>query len=609
MNAFKDCNENVIPIYALGSVEECVSVQGAKPSNSVKSLLLNVQCNKDSYPKAGQFFMLRASRSSHLLARPISVFHVERESSLIKIQFLILIKGGGTEELCSLNKGDCVELLGPLGNCFIPPYMLNDVLQSTKTQSIKNKVALIGGGIGVAPIAGFAETLPKNSYDFYASFKSGKYGLKNIKPAKLIVTTEDGSEGVCGMLPATFSCDVIQTRGYNAVYACGPIPMLKYVQAEAKKANVKCYISMESRMACGVGVCLGCTIKTTCGIKRCCKDGPVFDAEEIIFESQKKVLKEKTITHSKTSAPDLSFKIGSLYFSNPIIASSGTFGFATEYKDLFDVNRLGGIVSKGLTLEAREGNEGVRVWETPSGLMNSIGLQNPGIPHFIEYELPTMLSLKPVTIANLSGSTIESYIEGAKLLEKTKVPAIELNISCPNVSTGGAALGMSCESASDITSKIRAITKKPLIVKLTPQAADIVSIAMACKEAGADAVSLCNSFSGVAIDIEKGSPVFEKVKAGFGGPAIKPISLRLVYEVVQAMNTLPLAERIPVIGIGGIATWQDAVEFIMAGATAVQVGTSTFSNPFTMVNIIDGLLAFMKRKGYDSLEEMRGIAQ
>ena len=226
---------------------------------------------------------------------------------------------------------------------------------------------------------------------------------------------------------------------------------------------------------------------------------------------------------------DLSVNIAGVKFANPVIGSSGTFGFGTEYKTLFDVNRLGGISSKGLTLEPRQGNDGIRLHETPSGLMNSIGLQNPGIPHFIKEELPQMLALKPVAIANLSGSSIETYVEGAKLLDATAVPMIELNISCPNVSAGGAAFGMTCVGAESAVRAVRAVTKKPLIVKLTPQSQELVPVALACIKAGADGISLCNSFQGIAIDIERGVPVFDKLKAGFGGPAVRPIAVRLVY--------------------------------------------------------------------------------
>lgn len=364
-------------------------------------------------------------------------------------------------------------------------------------------------------------------------------------------------------------------------------------------------------MACGMGVCLGCVIDTTDGKKRCCKEGPVFDGETLVFDSVTEVagikIQPQRNPLGDDERPDLSVSIGGVRLQNPVIGSSGTFGFGSEYTTVFDVNRLGGIASKGLTLEPRQGNSGIRLHETPGGLMNSIGLQNPGIPHFIKNELPVMMSMRPVAIANLSGSSLDSYVEGARLMEQTEVPIIELNISCPNVSAGGAAFGMTCSSAEAVVRAVRKITKKPLLVKLTPQSRELEQVAIACVEAGADGISLCNSFQGIAVDIERGVPVFDNLKAGFGGPAVRPIAVRLVYEVVQAISSLPEEKRVPVIAIGGVAQWQDAVEFIMAGASAVQVGTSTFANPYAMIEIIDGLEAFMRRKGYHNIEEMRGL--
>ncbi len=614
MSETKDCQGNTIPIYAKGIVSANTVVTGAVPQGSVYSLKVNIVAKEKSFPKSGQFYMLRATKGNILVGRPISVFHSEilkpnKENPKLFdgiIEFLILEKGKGTSELCSLEKNDHIDILGPLGNIFPCPKISKKTLDKN---SSKVKVCIVGGGIGIAPVAGFAETLEAKSYDFYASFKSGKYGLKNIKAAKLTITTDDGSVGTKGMLPVALDENVIKQKGYEVIYACGPNPMLAYIKTIAEKANVKCYLSMESRMACGMGVCLGCTIETTDGYKRCCKDGPVFDGAKLVFSKPSMVAPQiLKARNNKKVKPNLNVKICDVVLKNPVIGSSGTFGFGVEYKDVFDVNKLGAIASKGLTIEPRQGNSGIRLWETPSGLMNSIGLQNPGIPHFIEHELPAMLKLKPVTIANLSGSTLESYIEGAKLLDKTEVPIIELNISCPNVSTGGAAFGMSCSSANEITRAIRAITKKPLIVKLTPQASDVVGVALTCIEAGADGISLCNSFQAVAIDIEKGRPVFDNVKAGFGGPAIRPIALKLVYEVCSAIKQLPKEKQVPVLGIGGIATWQDAVEFIMAGATAIQVGTNTFANPNSMIEIIEGLKMFMMRKGFENIEDFRGCA-
>lgn len=592
MKELTDCNGIPYPIYAIGTVTMCGTVEGANPQGSVYMLKVEVTEENAQLPLAGQFYMLRAMKTGILLGRPISIFHAEKTPHGVELQFLILVKGKGTQELCALEADDKIQLLGPLGNTFAKP-------------EATDKVCIVGGGIGVAPVAGFSENLNPNTYDFYACFKSGSYGLENVKAKNLIITTDDGSVGTKGMVSAVLTAQKLKDEGYSVVYACGPTPMLAYIKAICQEANVKCWISMEARMACGMGVCLGCTIPTTEGYKRCCKDGPIFDGTILEFLKPVATIKRPPLTEE----PDLSVEIAGVKFKNPLIGSSGTFGFGTEYAPLFDVNKLGGISSKGLTLEPRQGNSGIRLWETPSGLMNSIGLQNPGIPHFIEHELPEMMALDAVTIANLSGSTLESYVEGAKLLDKTDVPVIELNISCPNVAAGGAAFGMSCAAAHTATKAVREVTKKPLLVKLTPQSPELIDVALSCIKAGADGISLCNSFQGVAIDIETGRPVFDKIKAGFGGPAVRPIAVRLVYELVQAINQLPENERVPVVAIGGVAGWQDVVEFIMAGATAVQVGTNTFANPMTMLECIEGLAEFMKRKGYKNIQEMKGIAQ
>ena len=592
MKELTDCNGIPYPIYAIGTVTMCGTVEGANPQGSVYMLKVEVTEENAQLPLAGQFYMLRAMKTGILLGRPISIFHAEKTPHGVELQFLILVKGKGTQELCALEADDKIQLLGPLGNTFAKP-------------EATDKVCIVGGGIGVAPVAGFSENLNPNTYDFYACFKSGSYGLENVKAKNLIITTDDGSVGTKGMVSAVLTAQKLKDEGYSVVYACGPTPMLAYIKAICQEANVKCWISMEARMACGMGVCLGCTIPTTEGYKRCCKDGPIFDGTILEFLKPVATVKRPPLTEE----PDLSVEIAGVKFKNPLIGSSGTFGFGTEYAPLFDVNKLGGISSKGLTLEPRQGNSGIRLWETPSGLMNSVGLQNPGIPHFIEHELPEMMALDAVTIANLSGSTLESYVEGAKLLDKTDVPVIELNISCPNVAAGGAAFGMSCAAAHTATKAVREVTKKPLLVKLTPQSPELIDVALSCIKAGADGISLCNSFQGVAIDIETGRPVFDKIKAGFGGPAVRPIAVRLVYELVQAINQLPENERVPVVAIGGVAGWQDVVEFIMAGATAVQVGTNTFANPMTMLECIEGLAEFMKRKGYKNIQEMKGIAQ
>lgn len=298
----------------------------------------------------------------------------------------------------------------------------------------------------------------------------------------------------------------------------------------------------------------------------------------------------------------LQTKIGTVSLKNPIIAASGTFGFGREYDEFFPIEKLGGICTKGLTLEERYGNEGVRLFETPSGLINSIGLQNPGVDAFIKEELPFLESKDLTIFANLGGSTIESYLEGVEKLNETGVDAIELNISCPNVKHGGMALGIRCDVAAEAVKAVRKICKKHLMVKLSPNAEDIVAMAKCCEDAGADSISLVNTFKAMAIDIYGKKPVFENIFAGLSGPAVMPIALRMVYEVCGAV-------KIPVVGLGGIASWQDAAAFLMAGATAVQVGTATFTRPQICVEIIDGLRNFLEEQGCRSVQEIVGAAR
>jgi len=292
--------------------------------------------------------------------------------------------------------------------------------------------------------------------------------------------------------------------------------------------------------------------------------------------------------------------INGVLFKNPIIAASGTFGFGREYNELYDVSILGGISSKGLTLNPREGNTGIRVWETASGMMNSVGLQNPGVKHFISNELPWMKKLGNVVLANLGGATIEEYIEGIELLNSSDVDFIELNISCPNVKAGGMALGIKNEIAYEAVTACKAVCKKPLIVKLSPNAENIIEMAKACEKAGADSLSLINTFKGLAIDIKNRKPVFDNLYAGVSGAAIKPIALRMVHEVCKNV-------KIPVIGMGGIYTVEDIVEFIMAGASAVQIGTVNFSNPLAGKELVEGLAHYFEKEKISSIDEIRGI--
>lgn len=287
-------------------------------------------------------------------------------------------------------------------------------------------------------------------------------------------------------------------------------------------------------------------------------------------------------------------------FKNPIIGASGTFGVGRDFDRYYDISKLGGISTSGITLNKKEGNSGIRIYETSSGLMNSIGLQNDGIDHFIKEDLPFMKSKELAIIANLGGGTIDEYLKGVELLNKTDVDIIELNISCPNIKDGGMAFGIKEDVAKKVVSEVSNIIKKPLWVKLSPNAENIKEMALACEDAGADGISLVNTFNALAIDIYNKEPVFDNITAGLSGPAIKPIALRMVWEVASVL-------KVPIIGMGGIISAEDVIEYIMAGATAVQVGTGNFIKPDICLDIIEGIEGYMNREGIKSLDEIRGI--
>jgi dihydroorotate dehydrogenase (NAD+) catalytic subunit len=299
---------------------------------------------------------------------------------------------------------------------------------------------------------------------------------------------------------------------------------------------------------------------------------------------------------------DLSVRFLGKTLAGPVVAASGTFGFGTEYAGLEDLRLLGGISGKGLTLHGQPGNHGERLLETPSGLMNSIGLQNPGVEHFIQKELPQMKRLGTTVWANLGGHSVEEYCTGAQMLSGTDADFIELNISCPNVRQGGLAYGVHCEDAAGVVKKVRRVCAKPLIVKLSPQAENLPDMCRAVEAAGADAISLCNTFQACAVDIEKRRPVFENIFAGLSGPAVRPIALRMVWQAVGAV-------KIPVVGLGGILTGADALEFMMAGAACVQVGTANFIDPGACVRITREIGSWMDTHGVKTLDEIRGCAR
>ena len=299
---------------------------------------------------------------------------------------------------------------------------------------------------------------------------------------------------------------------------------------------------------------------------------------------------------------DMRVTLCGVELKNPVITASGTFGYGMEYNEFYPISRLGGVSCKGTTLAERQGNPSPRIAETPSGMLNSVGLQNPGVEAFVSIYLPWLKSQGTAAIANIAGNSIEDYCAMAQRLDDTDVDIIEMNISCPNVKQGGASFGTSCENAAAVTRAVRDHCHKPLMVKLTPNISNIGDIAAAVEDAGADAVSLINTITGMRIDIRTRRPILHNNTGGLSGPAVFPIAVRMVRDVYKRVS-------IPVVGMGGISTWEDAVEMMIAGASAIQVGAANFRDPFAALKIVEGLEAYAQQQGLASVTELTGTLQ
>ncbi len=300
---------------------------------------------------------------------------------------------------------------------------------------------------------------------------------------------------------------------------------------------------------------------------------------------------------------DLKVNLNKLQLKNPVMTASGTFGYGTEYSDFIDISRIGGIIVKGTTIRERQGNPYPRMAETPSGMLNAVGLQNKGVSYFVENIYPTIKDIDTSIFVNVSGSTVNDYIETAEMLnDLEKIPGIELNISCPNVKEGGMAFGTSCVSAAQVVKEVRRVYKNELMVKLSPNVTDITDIAKVVEAEGADSVSLINTLLGMAIDAHSRKPILSTITGGLSGPAVKPIALRMVWQVANAV-------KIPVIGMGGIMNATDAIEFILAGASAIQVGTANFIDPTVTIKILEGIEQYLIENNYKSIYEITGALE
>ena len=502
----------------------------------------------------GQFAEIRVDGSpTTFLRRPISINYVDRQRN--EVWFLIQLVGDGTKRLGEAKAGDIINVVLPLGNCFTMPEKPSD------------KLLLVGGGVGTAPMLYLGEQLAKKGCKptFLLGARSDKDLLQLEQFAaygEVYTTTEDGSHGEKGYVTQH---SILNKVCFEQIYTCGPKPMMMAVAKYAKSKGISCEVSLENMMACGIGACLCCVENTTEG--------------------------------------HLCVNIGELQMNNPVMTASGTFGYGEEFADFIELSRIGGIIVKGTTLHKREGNPYPRMAETPSGMLNAVGLQNKGVHYFVEHIYPRIKDIQTNMIVNVSGSAIEDYAETAAIInELDKIPAIELNISCPNVKQGGMAFGVTAKGAEEVVKAVRSVYKKTLIVKLSPNVTDITEIARAAENGGADSVSLINTLLGMAIDAERRRPILSTVTGGMSGAAVKPIALRMVWQVAKAV-------KIPVIGLGGIMNWKDAVEFMLAGASAIQIGTANFIDPAFTVKVVEGINDYLNRHGYQSVKDIIGALE
>lgn len=554
-------------------------------TESVYEMTLRGDCT--GFTRPGQF--VEISIPGLYLRRPISVCDIEGN----RLTLIFKVVGKGTEAMAKMTPGIELDLITSLGNGF-------DI---SKT---KECALLAGGGVGVPPLYLLARKLiaegKKVKVALGFNTKEEVFYAEEFRKlgAEVKVATLDGNADVKGFV--TDAIRLPEMQGWDFWYACGPLPMLKALGMELDCNRGE--VSMEERMGCGFGACMGCTIETPWGPKRVCKDGPVFDAS-LMHEYKGNKTPEPSLPRDRklTEDPNIATELCGIKLNNPIIPASGTFGFGQEFASLYDLNVLGGISIKGTTLNPRFGNPTPRIAETPDGMINSVGLQNPGADEVYSVEVPELRKIYGgCIIANVSEFSIEEYVEACRKADSCEeVDIIEVNISCPNVHNGGMAFGTSPEQAAAVTKAVKGVVKKPVFIKLSPNVTDIVAIAKACEEAGADGLTLINTLLGMRININTGSPVIANRMGGFSGPAVFPVAVRMVYQVAQAV-------KIPVIGCGGVSNAEEAVEMMMAGASAVQIGSVNLIDPMAGKRITEELPRVLKKLKINNIKDIIGIS-
>ena len=539
--------------------ETAIIIRQEEIADDIYSMWLRTE-HIAAHAKAGQFVSVYCNEGSRLLPRPISICEIDRKDGAIRLVYRVA--GKGTAEFSGMRTGMQLKVVGPLGNGFPK----------------KNKKAfLIGGGIGIPPMLELAKELDCEK-KIVLGFRDELFLLEDFRNrGQIYIATEDGSAGTEGNV-----LDAIRENGLDAdiIYACGPTPMLRAIKEYAAEQNIECWISMEERMACGIGACLACVCKSkekdahsNVKNKRICKEGPVFLAQEV--------------------------DLCGVTLNNPVMTASGTFGAGEEYSEFVDLNCLGAVVTKGVANVPWEGNPTPRVAEVYGGMLNAIGLQNPGIDLFIERDIPFLKKYDTRIVVNVCGHTTAEYVEVVDRLADQPVDLLEINISCPNVKEGGIAFGQNPKMVEDITREIKAHAKQPVIMKLSPNVTDITEMARAAEAGGADGLSLINTLTGMKIDIHRRTFALANRTGGMSGPAVHPVAVRMVYQTAQAVN-------IPIVGMGGIMNADDAIEMILAGATAVSVGTANFTNPQVTMEIVDGIRDYMERYQVKDIKELIG---
>lgn len=536
----------------------------------------------------GQFIVLEPGDKRSVMPRPFSI--VEIEGNVVSV--LIKVVGRNTKAYSELKPGERIGVIGPQGSA---------ISIDKNTESC----ILVGGGIGGAALIFLAKEMiaqkkcctvllgarDKNQISGICFFE--KYG------ADVMTITEVG-EGQIGFVTDLLEESVAKDDG-ALVVACGPKPMLKKVAEVCSESGNPCLVMLEEVMACGMGSCKGCAVFGKDGsVKHVCTDGPAIDADWIDWQRFLPALIVDLPESSGLDKECMSVKLGDLQLEYPTMNASGCLAIEPLEEGRFDISKLGALLTKGVTVERKAGNAMPRTCETPAGMINSIGLENVGLEEFIQNELPRWTRLGKPVFVNISGFSIDDYIRLAEAVDKTSAVGVEVNISCPNIKDGGITFGIDPHLAYQVTNAVRQVTGKHVIVKLTPNVTDIVSIAKAVVDGGADSISLINTIQAMSIDPFTRKPKIGTMMGGLSGPAIRPVAVRMVRQLFQADL------GVPIIGMGGIEDGESASEFFMAGANLIAAGTGGFSNRQVFTRINDGLEKLVKYHGFSSINQLVG---